>query len=252
MGKRAGGVKKDKTTVIEVERDAKKPRKKKNANPETEKKKNENNDEKDKEKKDPPLKFAAVTRDSFNALFGKPPVPLPSLEGAAVSAPVVAAKASSDSLEVICTAETQVASEEDLSTPPPVFAKPVETDLNCPDSLGASKGQPSSTSELFSEFTLKKICERLSCSDSEDERSKLLDRILNHEVDEDSFSVLLNECLAHPDLQAHIDKVKKDEGIPDDDWKFGDGEGDPPEDVAAFIRWLVQEKVFVEPRSLEG
>lgn len=245
MGKRAAG---KKAPVIDVDKEAKRPKRKKTPNPKEE---TENANEKEKKKEDPPLKFAAVTRDSFNALFGKPAVPLPSLEAEAVSAPVATAPVS-DSLEAVCTAETQVAPDEELSTPPPVFAKPVEADLNCPDSLGTSKGQPSSKSELFTEFTLNKICERLSRSNSEKERSKMLDGILTQEIDEDSFPVLLKECLAHPALQAHVDKVMSVEGIPPDEWKFGDEEGDPQEDVSAFIQWLVQENRFVlEPRSLE-
>ncbi len=245
MGKRAA---KSAKAAVEVDKvEVKRAKRKKKTDQEESEKKDEKNE---KKKEDPPLKFTAVTRSSFNALFGKPPVPLPDVEDDVVPAPVAAA-AVTDSLEAICCAETQVASEDDLATPPPVLAKPVETVLDCPDSVGTSKGQTSSKSELFTEFTLKNICDRLRPIKSEDELSKVLDGILTKEIDADSFSVLLNECLDHPRLKAHIDKVIQDEGIEDGDgWKFGDGEGDQQEDVAAFIRWLVKEDGPIEPRSL--
>ena len=58
-----------------------------------------------------------------------------------------------------------------------------------------------------------------------------------HALDEDEFNETIETCKKHSHFSKHVDDVIHFEGV-DEDWVFGDPDGDAFEDVVYFITWL--------------
>ncbi|CAK9011448.1 unnamed protein product [Durusdinium trenchii] len=66
-----------------------------------------------------------------------------------------------------------------------------------------------------------------------------LSNFMYHDISEDEFSSMLEEACGHSLINEHMAHIEKILGPDAEDWIFGHEEGDPLEDLIAFMEWCV-------------
>ena len=142
-------------------------------------------------------------------------------------------------------AAVEIKSKEGNAQEHEVEAKDSNVDMTPKTSgVASSSTKPGNTCERM---TLPNLLEQIKALLPETNNSVL--EVSNHCVwelhtnSESAFESVLNEAKEHPELPNHVAYMKAAPDVQaEEEWVFGDLEGDPVEDMIAFAAWLVEPK----------